>query len=346
MTTKTIFRLTRNEEELESHPYLISSASELSILEKDLENWMSQNNSLLFGNERLLVIGQSVSGQSMADILALDADKNLIVVEIKRDWSDRSTVGQLLEYAAKMANSKYEDLEKLAHKYWQDENQSLIDKFQNFFDDKTATQENIPDGLRTYIVAPGHDEILQKIVNWLKEYEVPIDFVPFTLYTGSSHEDILLEIATLPDRPDNEAASGYEWQGDWFFNTNETYAPDAYKKMFEQSVIAIYGYESGPANLMGSQEGERVFAYVNQKGILAVGDIVDGEVVEGETIFGYPEEEFHLKVEWKKIVADDKGVTTGHVKDKFDHGLPVRNVFCQLNPAVANWTVEELRRRA
>lgn len=345
MTTKTIFRLTRKEE-LESQPYLISSASELSILEKDLENWMSQNNGLLFGNERLLVIGQSVSGQNMADILALDADRNLIVVEVKRDWSDRSTVGQLLEYAAKMANSKYEDLEKRAHEYWQDDSQSLIDKFQNFFDDKTATQENIPDGLRTYIVAPGSDENLQDIVNWLKEYEVPIDFVPFTLYKGSGHEDILLEIATLPDRPNNGSASGYEWQGDWFFNTNETYAPNAYKRMFDESVVAIYGYPTGPDNLEGSEGGQRVFAYVNQKGILAVGDIIDGEVVEGETIFGYPEEEFHLKVEWEKIVADDKGVTTGQVNDEFGRRLPVRNVFCQLNPAVANWVTEELRRRA
>ena len=344
--TKTIFRLTRNEEGLKSQPYLISSASELSILERHLENLMSQNNSLLFGNERLLVIGQAVPGQSMADILALDADRNLIVVEIKRDWSDRSTVGQLLEYAAKMANSKYEDLEKRAHKYWRDGSQSLLDKFQNFFDDKTATQENIPNGLRTYIVAPGSDENLQNIVNWLKEYEVPIDFVPFTLYKGSNHEDILLEIATLPDhQPDNGTASWYEWQGDWFFNTNETYAPGAYKKMFEQGVIAIYGYESGPANLMGSQKGQRVFAYVNQKGILAVGYIVDGEVVEGETVFGYPEEEFHLKVKWEKIVADDKGVTTGQVNDKFGRRLPVKNVFCRLNPAIANWIDEELRRR-
>lgn len=301
---------------------------------------MSQNNSLLFGNERLLVIGQSVSGQSMADILALDADKNLIVVEIKRDWSDRKTVGQLLEYAAKMDNSKYEDLEKRAHEYCQNENQSLIDKFQNFFDDKTTTQEDIPSGLRTYIVAPGSDANLQNIVNWLKKYGVPIDFVPFTLYKGSSHEDILLEIATLPDRPDNEDTSGYEWQGDWFFNTNETYFPSDYKKMFNEEVIATYGW--APDFL---EPNQKVFAYVNQKGILAVGNVVDGEVVEGEPVSGRPEE-FHLKVQWKEIVADDKGVTTGQVNDKFHRRLPVRNVFCQLNPAVASWVAEELHRRA
>ena len=81
-------------------------------------------------------------------------------------------------------------------------------------------------------------------------------------------------------------------------------------------------------------------------GIDHAGLIIDGEVVEGETVFGYPEEEFHLKVEWKKIVADDKGVTTGQVNDEFGRRLPVRNVFCQLNPAVANRVAEELRCRA
>ena len=340
MMTKTIFRLTRNEEGLESQPYLISSASELSILEKDLENLMSRNNSLLFGNERLLVIGQAVPGQSMADILALDADRNLIVVEIKRDCSDRSTVGQLLEYAAKMANSKYEDLERRAHAYWQDESQSLIDKFQNFFD--TVTQENIPNGLRTYIVAPGSDENLQNIVNWLKEYKVPIDFVPFTLYKGSGHEDILLEIATLPGRPDNGDASGYEWQGDWFFNTYETDFPGDYQRMFNEGIIATYGW--APDFL---EPGQRVFAYVNQKGILAVGDIVDGEVVEGETVSGRLKE-FRLRVQWREIVADDNGVTTSQAKDKDkdNRQLPVRHSLCKLDPAIADWVAEELRHRA
>ena len=53
----------------------------------------------------------SVAGKRMGDILALDADGRLVIVEIKRDWSDRATVGQLLEYAAEMTGKSYEDLE-------------------------------------------------------------------------------------------------------------------------------------------------------------------------------------------------------------------------------------------
>ena len=59
------------------------------------------------------MIAQSVSGHSMADILALDAEGRLVIVEIKRNWSDRATVGQSLQYAANQAESEYEDLEEL-----------------------------------------------------------------------------------------------------------------------------------------------------------------------------------------------------------------------------------------
>ena len=79
---------------------------------------MARNPDLLFGAEKVLVIGQSVAGKRMGDILALDADGRLVIVEIKRDWSDRATVGQLLEYAAEMTGKSYEDLEKLDREYW------------------------------------------------------------------------------------------------------------------------------------------------------------------------------------------------------------------------------------
>ena len=115
-------------------------------------------------------------------------------------------------------------------------------------------------------MAPASDKGLLRIVKWLKEYGVPIDFVPFQLHADTNNADILLAIEPLPKvqlRGENVVAE--EWQGDWFFNTNETNAPNAYQKMFDQGVIAISGYETGAANLTGSAKGQRVFAYVNRK---------------------------------------------------------------------------------
>ena len=135
------------------------------------------------------------------------------------------------------------------------------------------------------------------------------------------------------------------WQGDLFFNTNETHAPGAYRKMFGQGVIAIYGYPNGPYNLTGSTEGQRIFAYVNRKGILAVGHIVDSQPVPGSTVFD-EEGEFHVRVAWETTVADDKGVTKQDVRQKYGRDIPVRKVFCRLlHSDIADWIAEELQRR-
>ena len=350
-----LFRLIREGEKNAFQLFMKRSASVLGLAEKDLENWMAGNPELLFGVERVLVIAQSVSGHSMGDILALDADGRLVIVEIKRDWSDRATVGQLLEYAAGMAESSYEDLERLNRDYCKRQDgekpyRSLLERFQELTDDSKADLKDIPrrqQGHRICIVAPGSDEGLLRIVEWLQGYDVPISFVPFTLYADTNNDaaDILLEIDPLPKvQAEGESVVG-EWQGDWFFNTNETYAPDAYRKMFDQGVIAIYGYENGSYNLTGSDKDQRVFAYVNKKGILAVGRIVDGQVVPGNTVFS-EDREFHVKVEWETIVADDKGITNGEVRQKYDHGLPVRNVFCGMyRHDIADWIADDLQRR-
>ena len=345
-----LFKLIKHLEEQKTtfQPYMRRSASELKLIEKDLENWMAENPELLFGGEQVLVIGQSVAGQRMADILALDADGRLVVVEIKQDWSDRATVGQLLEYAAHMARSNYDDLERLARRYWNDENACLLDRFQKLTDDDTAERGNIPNGQRVCIVAPGSDEELQRIVQWLREYGVPISFVPFALYADNDAADILLEMEPLPEVQAAGENGVDEWQENWFFNTNETYGPGAYRRMFDQDVIAIYGYETGPANLTGSTKDQRVFAYVNGRGILAVGRIVDGQVVPGDTVFDEEYHQFHVEVNWEKIVADDKGITNRQVRDQHGYNLPVRNTFCKMYcpPAAADWIAAELQRRA
>ena len=332
------------------------SAYSLKLKEKDLENWMSRHQELLFGGEEVLVIAQSVQGRSMGDILALDADGNLVIVEIKRDWSDRETIGQLLQYPADMSGRQYEYLERLHRDYWDRHHHgegydSLLDRFRDLSDAPSVGEDQIPiptRGHRICIVAPGSDEGLRRIIDWLREYGVPISFIPFTLYTdaGDSGGQILLEIEQLPRVQKPVSGADDEWRGDWFFNTNETHAPGAYKKMFEKGVIAIYGYDSGPDNLEGTAQGQRVFAYVNRRGILACGRIVDGQVVEGNSVFGR-EREFHLGVEWETRVPDDCGVTNAQVKQEFDRGLPVRNVFCGMSRVgMPDWISEQLQRRS
>ncbi len=349
-----LFKLIRDAEKNVFQRFEERVASDLELTEKDLENWMAENPELLFGREKVLVISQSVSGQSMADILALDADGCLVIVEIKRDWSDRATVGQLLEYAAAMVGHSHDDLEDLHKRYWTRRAgvsgyKTLLERFRELTDDPRLDESVIPRrerGHRICIVAPRSDEGLLKIVDWLEGYGVPISFLPFTLHACQDDAEVLLEIEPLSPMPSVSADTVTGWQGDWFFNTNETHARDAYRKMFAQGVIGIYGYENGSANLTGGIEGQRVFAYVNRKGILGVGDIVDRQPVPGNTVFG-EDQEFHLKVEWQVTVTDAHGVTMQEVSEAKNYNLPVRNVFCAISRHdVADWIAEQLRQRA
>ena len=143
-----------------------------------------------------------------------------------------------------------------------------------------------------------------------------------------------------------QANSSHYRQRDLFFNTNETNAPGAYQNMFNQGVIAVYGFANGPAIFNRCTAGQRVFAYVNGMGILAVGHIVNGQAFLSNTVFGQPNE-YHVRVQWETIVPDHMGVTLQEVNQQFGYHLPIRNTFCQMHccPDVTNWIADELQRR-
>lgn len=311
------------------------SASELGIQEKAIESWIAARPKLLFPSEELLVIGQSISGQSMADILALDSLGNLVLVEIKRDWSDRATVAQLLGYAAEFQGVAYERLNTEAQRYPNWKGGDLLSTFRAFIDNEDFAEKDIGRKQRVFIVAPDSDEDLKRIVGWLRGYGVPIEFVPFKLLADAegklkfiSIEGVESEIEAPP--PEDS------WAGHWIFNTNETYGPGAYKLMFKRGVIAIYGYPNGPGNLMrGASEGEKVFAYVNGQGIRALGTIVDAKVQEGQGIFldkrGNQEpDEYQLKVKWDRVLPENMALSNREASS-MGYDLPFRTVFGRLH---------------
>src|SRR6185437_13426069 len=137
---------------------------------------------------------------------------------------------------------------------------------------------------RVFIVAPESDTGLKKIIEWLRHYGVPIEFVAFRLFADETQMPRFIEMAGVTTEAESEVEED-QWAGHWIFNTNEKYCPGAYEKMFEGQVIAIYGYENGGANLEGASPGQKVFAYVNGQGIRALGEIGDSKVREGEGIF-------------------------------------------------------------
>jgi len=327
--------------------YIMKAPSEAGLLEKNIEDFIADHPKTLFPNEEILVIAQSISYRNMADVLALDATGNLIIVEIKRDHSSLETVGQLLEYAAKLKDVTYDELNDISQKYKKWITNDLYDAFKIFSDDNDIEKEKLGSKQRIIIVAPDSDEGLQQIVIWLRSYGVPIEFVPFSIFADEQGKPKIFEIKGVQGTPDTIVSSS-TWKRHWIFNTNETYSKGTYEKMFASNVAAIYGYKNGPRNLQGSSVGDTILAYVNQQGIMAIGTVLDEEVVPGVGIF-FDEtgqqvpDEYHIKVEWD--VKDNSPVTNGEAK-KIGYNLPVRTVFGKLhNGEMAQKIVDELNKR-
>lgn len=341
---------TRDQELVVTKQLREKSASDLGIKEKAIENLIAAHPELLFPNEQVLIIGQSISGQEMADVLALDSLGNLILVEIKRDWSDRATVAQLLGYAAELRKVAYERLNEEAQRYAKWEGGDLLSKFREFIENEDFPKEDIGEKQRVFVVAPDSDQELKKIVAWLRSYKVPIQFIPFSLLADEEGHLRFINIEGIESEIEVEYPEDV-WADHWIFNTNESFAPGAYKGMFEQGVIAIYGYPNGPRNLMrGASEGEKVLAYVNGQGIRALGVIVDANVQAGQGIFldengNQKPDEYHLKVKWECVLPKDKALSNREASS-MGYNLPFRTVFGRLHRGrLAEKLVKEIRSR-
>jgi hypothetical protein len=322
--------------------------SNIGLLERDIERWLADKPNLLLPNEQLLVIARSVAGQAMADMLALDTLGHLVIVEIKRDWSDRTTVGQLLEYAARLRKPSFNELQNLARGYQSNAAYDLYAAYQEFAEGSKLEREELGQAHRVFIVAPESDATLRSIVDWLKDFKVPIEFVPFTIYADAQGIPRFLQLEGIVTSPDSFSESD-SWGGHWFFNTNETNVPGAYKRMFEKNVAAIYGYTNGPANLEGAEADNKVFAYVNQQGLRAIGTVLDPQVRNGSGVFvdagKQLPDEYHLQVRWN-VVPPERAISSADAIAQFGYNLPVRSVFAKLHRGgVAQRLEKELRLR-
>ncbi len=160
------------------------STGELDVKEKHIEKWVVGMPEILFSDpDAVMIIAKEITGELQADVLAVDSQGNLIIVEIKRHWSDRNVIGQILDYAARLSEWDYEQFDQ-RWKTEGDENKGdLLDSFRKFIENDSFSEEDFLKNRRLYILAAGEDESMKRIISWLRDgYGVPIDFVPFGLY--------------------------------------------------------------------------------------------------------------------------------------------------------------------
>lgn len=143
--------------------------------EAALEDFLEQDPSLL--GVRLLVIGRQVRTPygKYIDLLAIDADGNLHVLELKRDKTPRDVVAQVLDYGSWVTTLTHEEVIDMASKHLDGPFEAA---FEDVFGDTPPDELN--GDLRLTVVATDLDNSSERIVAYLRDFGVPINAVFFS----------------------------------------------------------------------------------------------------------------------------------------------------------------------
>lgn len=180
--------------------------------EADLETWLKNNLEVLTGGEPLVLIGDQVSTplNGTLDLLALDADGNVVVVELKREKPPRDAIAQALEYAAWAAGQSPEDLITRADSYlfpqtlagrWAEVYSPAAGEFDYGPPVELPVSVRLNESQKIFLVVEGHSERITTVAKYLRSMGIDFNLITFHYYWIHSGEEMIdFEIVVGPEQ--------------------------------------------------------------------------------------------------------------------------------------------------
>jgi len=166
--------------------------------EQALEDWIEKTPSLI-GTGLVILARQIQTESGPLDLLALDQSGALIVIELKRGLAYRETAGQVLDYAAWLAEQRYETLSTAVDENRRSRNyRGTMEEVLKTHLGESRAADWTPDdpGVRVVVASIGADASLRRIITFLSErYDVPLNGVFFDFCQGS----VLIRTSVLSD---------------------------------------------------------------------------------------------------------------------------------------------------
>lgn len=240
--------------------------------EAELEHLLDQDPSIL--GERLLVIGRQLHTPygKIIDLLAIDADGNLNVLELKRDMTPRDVVAQTLDYGSWVKDLQRTDVLQIAQDHLGE--QPFAAAFEDAFGQPLPDEVNI--GQRLTIVAAHLDPSSERIVRYLETFGVPINVV-FFAYLADDDRRYLARSWLITPEEQSSGSSGTggktkaaKWSGDWYVSFGDGLGrnwDDGRKYNF----VSAGGGDWFSKTLRRLPTGARIFVNIPQAGYVAVG---------------------------------------------------------------------------
>ncbi len=237
--------------------------------EKDLHQFLAQDPSLL--GERLLVIGSEVLtpyGKRL-DLLAIDADGNLHLLELKRDKTPREVVAQVLDYGSWVSTLSRDDVIDIASRHL-DERFEVA--FEHVFDSPPPDELN--GELHLTIVASELDSSSERIVTYLRGFGLPVNAVFFSYLEDEGRRYLarswLVDDQVIPSAPGSKKGKRAQWNGqDWYVNFG-THGRD-WGDGLDFGFVSAGGSPRSSGTLRTIPVGDRVNVYIPGSGYVGVG---------------------------------------------------------------------------
>lgn len=234
---------------------------------------------------RLMVIGREVSGPSggRIDVLAIDADGNLVVIELKKAETPREVVAQVLDYGSWIRHLSVDEVADIFREHQRrSTNESAPRSLDRVMRERFgAVPDTFNSSHRLIIVAEDLDPTTERIVTYLQEdYEVDINAVFFRVFEDEGREYLtrawLSEPTALDDTPFRSSAKG-EWNGEFYVS----FGVGLHRRWSDAKRYGFVSAGGGPwyvNTLKRLQPGDRVWVNVPGTGYVGVGRVVAAAV--------------------------------------------------------------------
>lgn len=160
-------------------------------LEARLQEWLARDISVL--DPELLVIGREVETDfgGYIDLLCIDANGDLVVVELKRDRTPREITAQLLDYGSWVNGLPHSRIASIADKYLQEGG------FEQTF--RSRFGADVPETLngdhRLLVVGSRIDDSTERIIKYLSDkHSVNINAATFQYFPASGGAQFLARV--------------------------------------------------------------------------------------------------------------------------------------------------------
>lgn len=298
--------------------------------ESRLEDCLCADLSIL--SPGLMLIGRQISTDfgKFIDLLAMDADGNLTVIELKRDRTPREVVAQVLDYASWVQNLSFDDITDIYSE--KNQGRALEAGFAEAFD--ASPPEKLNESHNLIIVAAGLDPATERIIGYLSDnYGVPLNAIFFQYFKEGESEYLTRTWLIDPQEAEAKTSRAVKkkerepWNGQDFYVSfgDGTDTGEGVYRSWDDA--RKYGYVSGGGGKFYSRSlsqlspGARVFVYIPKNGYVAVG------TVEGVST---PADEFTVDVAGQKTSIADAPLTCPKFlegsddPDNIEHFVPVK----------------------